>query len=75
MVTRQQLPTMWERIQRCNFCGREVKTSALSFAENPFCTECLAERITKAAEGTALISWNVSGDYLRPIDLARQKLQ
>jgi len=75
MVTRRQLPTMWERIQRCRFCEGEVRTTALSFAENPYCSECLPERIAKAAESTELISWKVSGDYLRPIDLAQQKLQ
>jgi hypothetical protein len=74
MTSRQQLPTMWERIQKCSFCGREVKSSALGFAENPYCAECLPERIAGATE-TALISWEVCGDYLRPIDLTRQKPQ
>ena len=75
MVTRQQLPTMWEQIQRCSFCGREVRTAALSFAENPYCTECLPERIAEAGRGAILISWRGSGDYLRPIDLGQQKPQ
>ncbi len=70
-----KLPVMLERIQRCRFCGREVPTSALSFEENPYCSECLFERLAQGFAADKYVSWAVCGDYLRPIDLSRQKLQ
>lgn len=66
---------MWERIQRCGFCGNEVETSSLGFAENPFCVGCLDKRIAQAARNTTALSWRESGDYLLAIDLTHQKLQ
>jgi hypothetical protein len=66
---------MLERIRRCRFCGREVVSSALSFEENPYCSDCLPERMMQVAGEGKYISWAVSGDYLRPIDLSQQKPQ
>jgi hypothetical protein len=71
----QQLPVMLERIQRCRFCRREVATSALSFEENPYCTECLGERLAQASATGKYVSWRVSGDYLTSIDLSQQRPQ
>lgn len=73
MVTRR--PTQLECVQRCEFCGRGLKVSALSFAENPYCLECLPERIAQARAGAPTISWTLAGDYLRTTDLTRRKLQ
>lgn len=75
MITKVELPVMWERVKRCNFCGREFAASALGFEENPYCTRCLPERIAKSAEGAGLVSWIKVGEYLNPVDLSRQKPQ
>jgi uncharacterized paraquat-inducible protein A len=71
----QKLPIMLERIQRCRFCGREIAAPALSYEENPYCTECLGERLAQGGAAEGYVSWTVSGDYLRPIDLSQQRLQ
>lgn len=44
--------TILERVQRCRcrYCHREMTCSAMAFAENPFCSACLDERIAKAVE-------------------------
>ena len=75
MVTTRPRSTTLECIQRCEFCGRELKVSALSFAENPYCMECLPERIAAATASSTFRSWTLSGEYLRTIDLGRRKLQ
>jgi hypothetical protein len=75
MVITAKLPAMLERIRRCRFCGREVASSALSFEENPYCSSCLSERVAKASEAAAYMSWAVSGNYLKPIDLSQRKPQ
>ena len=74
-MLKRQLPVMWQRIHRCSFCGEEVETSSLGYAENPFCVGCLNERIGEAAQSTSTLSWRQRGDYLVAIDLAHQKLQ
>jgi hypothetical protein len=48
---------------------------ALSFEENPYCTECLKERIINAAKGTEFMAWKSCGDYLVLTNLAQQKPQ
>jgi hypothetical protein len=76
MKSKEELPAMWERIQNCRFCGKELAhIPALSFLENPYCSECWPARVANAAEGLELISWKVSGDYFEPIDLSQQKRQ
>jgi hypothetical protein len=76
MKSKQQLPAMLERIQRCRFCRKELADiPALSFLENPYCSECRSTRVANAVEGIELISWKVSGDYFEPIDLSQQKRQ
>jgi hypothetical protein len=36
---------------KCKYCQRERTCSARSHEENPFCNECLHERVEKAAAG------------------------
>jgi hypothetical protein len=74
-MTKKPMPAMLERIRKCSFCGKEITATALSFEENPYCGDCLPKRVAKAAKGTEHISWSLSGDYLAPIDLRRQKRQ
>lgn len=69
------LPLMLERVRRCHFCQREMNVPALSYEQNPFCSKCLPERMEEVQKQAALVSWIVSGEYLEPIDLSRQKRQ
>ena len=56
-----------ERVKRCRYCHREMKVSALSYLENPFCKFCLRERIEKAATERGPIEWVSDGHYMRPV--------
>jgi hypothetical protein len=48
---------------------------ALGFVENPYCSNCLPDRIAHGSSGSGHLAWEISGDYAKPIDLRRQKLQ
>lgn len=37
-----------EVVRRCPYCQREMKISAIAYAENPYCHACLDERVSKA---------------------------
>ncbi len=43
----RNLPFMLELIQRCRNCRAEVKRPPLSYAENPYCSNCLMAGIKK----------------------------
>lgn len=66
---------MLERIRRCAFCAKEMNCSALSYEENPFCTDCLSLRLDAAAKANALLTWMPRGDYMQLTDLGQQKPQ
>ena len=51
------------RVQRCHYCGREVRRRPLDYEENPFCTVCLAERVRKASSRGG-VQWRVKGHYI-----------
>jgi hypothetical protein len=53
---------MLERIRRCRFCGREMKVSGMAYAENPFCLECLPDRLK--ASGARPHKTVGAGDYV-----------
>lgn len=40
-----------KRIRRCRFCDQDMTltVSALSYSENPFCMDCLRERVSRSA--------------------------
>jgi protein-arginine kinase activator protein McsA len=48
MKPKLQLPEMLERLVRCEYCGSEMKTSALAHKQNPFCSNCYEERVAAA---------------------------
>jgi hypothetical protein len=76
IVMTTKMPVMLERIRRCRYCGTEVTASALSFEENPYCVECLGERLSRATgDAGKYASWSISGDYAVSIDLAQQRPQ
>jgi hypothetical protein len=58
--------SLLERINRCPNCGREVRRSAISHAENPFCSVCLPERIRRA-RGSGQLTWRRVGSYVQAI--------
>jgi hypothetical protein len=37
-----------ERVNRCQFCNREMNVPGDEYAENPFCAECLPERMGRS---------------------------
>jgi hypothetical protein len=60
----KRLPTILERVKHCSFCGRSVEDSVLGHRENPFCPECLPERMADARRKLGRIGWKVDGDYI-----------
>jgi len=52
---------------RCRYCASLMNVSAASYAENPWCVNCLDERMARAAAENPLIGWRVEGDYMVPI--------
>lgn len=58
---------MLDTIRRCPYCGRESTADPLAWAENPFCQECVDERLSNAAAGTAPFTLEEDGDYFRVI--------
>lgn len=55
---------MLQRIKKCKFCGREVAIAPLEWAENPLCSNCLEERLQKAADQIGPTEWRRVGHYL-----------
>lgn len=53
------------RIQRCRYCGREIRCAPLVYEQNPFCTVCLRERIN-AAKPPGAVGWKTEGHYVIP---------
>jgi hypothetical protein len=53
------------RVQRCHYCRREMANNPLEYAENPFCTQCLEERMAAAAPPGG-VTWRKEGNYLIP---------
>lgn len=56
-----------ELINRCPFCDREATIPAQEYHENPYCNECLNDRIRLASEAAPLIRWESRGNYSTPI--------
>ena len=50
------------RVLRCRFCWREMACSPLTYAEHPFCTACLQERV-RLATPPGGVRWRRVGDY------------
>jgi hypothetical protein len=58
-----------QKIHRCPYCKRENKVSASSFAENPFCNQCLNERLEKASLGAGPFEIVSDGHYIRRVPI------
>jgi hypothetical protein len=67
MKKKTALPPMLERVQRCQYCNREMPVGALAYAENPFCEKCLPERIKAAEIPNARSRWVRRGRFMRLI--------
>ena len=52
---------------KCRHCSSPMKVSAASYAENPWCSGCLHERLALAADENPVLGWRIEGDYLVPI--------
>lgn len=69
----ESLPFVLERIQRCQFCGREMPARSLGYQENPFCRVCLNERQLLAADGPERPIWRAVGDYVERVTTVPRK--
>jgi len=74
-MSKSELPHMLERVKTCRFCGQAMDVSALSYAENPFCSGCLSERQRIERGDRNYLSWKVEGDCFVLTDLTGQKPQ
>jgi hypothetical protein len=45
------LPKLDERVQRCRYCLREMNVSSEAYDENPFCAQCVSERLRNSVVG------------------------
>ena len=54
----------------CRYCRRTMDTGADRYGQNPFCPQCLHERMALAAAAAPLIRWDVEGDYASPVRIA-----
>lgn len=41
---------LFQVIYRCKYCGSDMTKRARYYAENPYCSECLNERLANAQE-------------------------
>ena len=73
MTRKRRTPNAFERAQRCDYCGREMATSLLSFLENPFCEACLPERVGLTDTLLGEVRWRVVGDYMELIPTTPQR--
>jgi hypothetical protein len=53
---------MLARVLRCRFCHREMRCSPLAYEQNPFCADCLPDRVAAAAPVSGM-RWELVGDY------------
>ncbi len=63
-----------ERIRRCKHCDRDVtnQIGALAYAENPYCQECLPDRIRIAAEKSGPKEIRYVGGYMFASPVSRK---
>jgi hypothetical protein len=73
MKSEQELPRFLERIQKCKHCEREINRSSMSFLENPYCNECLAERVGSNLVFPGEVRWRMAGHYMEHIEPAQQR--
>jgi len=67
MTDAKRLPIILELVRRCEYCRREMTTGAAAFRENPFCRECLHDRIAAAAIAQGPTELRFVGDYAEVI--------
>jgi len=55
-----------EAVRRCRYCKRDMTTtgSADSYQQNPYCSECLRERLEKANNSLVPTKWIQNGHYI-----------
>lgn len=44
-----------------------MDVSAESYFQNPFCKQCLPERLQQAANEDPVVGWREEGDYVVPV--------
>lgn len=63
---------MLEVMRRCKHCKREMRVSLREYDENPFCQECLPERLEKSSAGLAPRRWQGDCGYLTLVPIERK---
>jgi hypothetical protein len=57
---------IFEVVRRCPHCKRESTATAREFDENPYCAECLSERLAEAAAARPSGRWqSIGGGYVQ----------
>ena len=51
--------------QVCPHCKKVNRTSDMSYRENPFCKQCLNERLATAREEMGPIELSIEGHYFK----------
>jgi len=55
----------------CLYCKRSMFVTRREYKENPYCCECLHERIAKAAAEDPLITWKkLDSGYIEAVRLS-----
>ncbi len=57
---------MLRQTYKCKFCNRDMNVSRLEWLENSMCSNCLEERIEKAASQITPPKWTLVGRYFIP---------
>lgn len=61
-------PMMLEVVRHCRHCHREMNVTKGIYEQNPFCAECLPERLQSQQAARKLIGWSASRNgYSNPI--------
>lgn len=63
---------MIESIRRCPHCKQESIADAREWTENPYCHECVEERLAAAASLAPPFRWVAEGNYSRLIQEPRK---
>ena len=64
---------MLEKIARCHHCGREMTVGPLAAIENPYCSQCLHERLASHSSWNGPMVVREHGHYLELVPGAKTK--
>ncbi len=62
---------LYKLVRRCVHCKKEMQMQESAYSQNPYCTDCLPERLREASENRKDYEWESRGDYSFPIKKVR----